>query len=73
MKHHLTAAFLLLSVFLGIKNGYLALLQSGTGEAVTIYPMQTVMLPKQDQLSLAEGIPIHSQSQLNQLLEDYLS
>ena len=73
MKHHLLSAIVLLSLFLGVKDGYLALLRNDTSKPVAVYPMRACMLPKQDQLALSEGIPIHSTDQLNRLLEDYLS
>ena len=45
---------------------------SGTAETpLQITGIRVSMLPLQDQLDLAEGIPVHSEAALSALLEDY--
>ena len=70
----ITATMLLfLWLFLGVHSGQLALLQEDSKDPLQIYPLSVSMLPEADRQSLMQGIPIDSQLQLAQLLEDYLS
>lgn len=65
--------FLMLSLLLGCHKGYVALFQSGSSEPMQIFPYPITSLPSADQLALQEGIPIRSEKELAQRLEDYLS
>ena len=51
----------------------MALFEEDSGEPRQIYPCRIVSLPEADQIALNEGIPVHNERDLNQLLEDYLS
>ena len=64
---------LLLAVYLGTHNGYLALLQRGNPNPLSNYQLPVAMLPPLDQAILARGIEIKDELHLAQLLEDYLS
>lgn len=71
-KNGLTAALLLFLV-LGSFKGYVALFDEGAQEPKQIFPYQVAALPPADQAALEEGIVIRNDTQLSQLLEDYLS
>ena len=73
MRQIVATAVFILSMYLGIRDGNLALFQWHSEEPVAVYSMQVSMLPERDRQALREGIPIHSRLQLAQLLEDYLS
>ena len=64
---------LVLSLYLGIHNGKLALFREGYAEPLQVYPRSVADYPKKDQLALGAGIPITSKQQLRELLEAYLS
>lgn len=67
MKHIL----IILALILGNYQGYVALMENG--RPVEVYQRQVQMLPAADQKELAAGIEITSPSQLENLLQDYLS
>ncbi len=73
MRQIVATAVFILSMYLGIRDGNVALFQRHSEEPVAVYSMQVSMLPERDRQALREGIPIHSRLQLAQLLEDYLS
>ena len=63
----------LMSFYLGIHGGQLALLEPGNPLPVEIFPIAAEMLPAADRQALADGIRIRDKLHLAQLLEDYLS
>ena len=63
----------MLSFYLGLYNGYIALWNSEEPQPVQVFPYRADAYPKIDQSALGRGIPITSQEDLTQLLEDYLS
>ena len=67
------AFLIVVSLFLGLHGGNLALVDGSTGKPVKIYPLSVSMLPRADQEKLREGIAIDSEEELSRLLEDYLS
>ena len=73
MKQNVAAALILLILYLGIHEGRVALLQSGTPEPVEIFSQMVTMLPEFDQQALRDGIPIRSRDHLTRLMEDFLS
>lgn len=58
---------------LGVRNGYIALWQGEDPDPVITFPYLASSLPEQDQNRLKSGIYIEKESDLHQLLEDYLS
>ncbi len=70
MKH---TWFLVLALYLGLHQGYLALWSSQSATPATVFPYRASLYPKMDQSELAEGIPVENEDQLRQLLEDFLS
>jgi len=64
---------LLLAIYLGLHNGYLALWDTNAQKPVEIFPYRCSIYPKIDQQQLFEGIPIDSPDTLKTLLEDFLS
>ena len=64
---------LCLAFLLGSYKGYLALWKNEKPEPFQIYPVAVDSLPEADRQLLETGIIAHSQRQLDQLLEDYLS
>lgn len=61
------------TMLLGSYKGYLALWEQEDLEPTQIYPCKIDTLPLADQASLEQGIPIRSQAELAQRLEDFLS
>ena len=72
IKQYLQTA-LLLGFLLGIHNGYIALWKDGDAQPVQVYPYKAAHLPVSDQMALEKGIVTESETELAQLLEDYLS
>ncbi len=64
---------LVLSIYLGVHNGNLALFREGHNEPIQVFPRSVSDYPKKDQDALNAGIPITSKRQLSELLEAYLS
>lgn len=64
---------LLLGFILGVRNGYITLWRDGETEPVKVFPYRASMLPEEDQKALEKGIPIQENSELERLLQDYLS
>ncbi len=62
-----------LSLYLGVHNGNLALFREGHSIPVQVYHRSVSAYPKKDQNALQAGIPITSRRQLAELLETYLS
>ena len=62
-----------LGLVLGSFRGYVALFDKGKAEPRMVYPYATAALPKADQQALEAGIPVRSEEELRQMLEDYLS
>ena len=71
MKQRTLSYLLAIGFILGLKNGYLTLWENGN--TVEVYPYQAKFLPLSDQKLLKNGIIIHSETELAQILEDYLS
>ena len=71
MKQRILSYLLAIVFILGLKNGYLTLWENGN--TVEVYPYQAKFLPLSDQKLLKNGIIIHSETELAQILEDYLS
>ena len=69
--------FLLLAAavgfILGIRNGYIALWNQGERQPVKVFPYQVASLPPADQAALKRGIIIKEKSELQEILQDYLS
>lgn len=70
MKHLL---LILLLGYLGLYNGQLALFGQNKAIPDTLLPYRVEMFPIADQEALKNGIPYQSETELNQLLEDFLS
>jgi len=64
---------LVLSLYLGIHDGKLALFREGHLTPVQVYSRSVSTYPQKDQNALRAGIPIKSKRQLAELLEAYLS
>ena len=64
---------LVLSLYLGVHNGNLALFREGHSVPIQVYQQPVSAYPKKDQNALNAGIPITSKRQLAELLEAYLS
>lgn len=73
IKQRFLSSMLLLYLVLGSFKGYVALFEAGAEEPRQIFPYQVTSLPPADQAALEKGIVIRNDTQLNQLLEDYLS
>lgn len=70
---HLAMLALCFSFLLGIKDGKVALWKEGQSEPVKTYPYPVSMLPKVARDALKEGVPLESEQQLYDIIEDYLS
>ena len=64
---------LILGFILGIRGRQIALWPEGGTKPVHVFPYQVEMLPQEAQDALAQGIPIDSIRQLEELAENYLS
>ena len=73
MRKWLLTTVLLLGLYLGLHNGYLALWRSGCPEPEKVFPFKVALYPKIDQSALEKGIPIDDEDALKKLLEDFLS
>ena len=73
MYKQIMAFILSLSLYLGLHNGYLALWKDNSNEPVRIYPYHISLYPKLDKELLEKGVPIASESEFSQRIEDYLS
>ncbi len=64
---------LLLALYLGLHDGYLAIINS-TGDApVKVFPYCASLFPKADQEALAQGIPLENELDYHKRMEDFLS
>ena len=73
MRRLFRIALLLLGLYLGLHNGYLALWKTGDTEPEQVFPFRASQYPKLDQKALENGIPIEDTEALKKLLEDFLS
>ena len=73
MKRLTLYIVLLFSIYLGLYGENLALFDSSSTKPAHIFPYRVTLYPKIDQDQLRDGIPVESESQLKQLLEDFLS
>ncbi len=64
---------LMLTMYLGLSNGHLAIYSSQDPCPLQILPYDAAMFCEADQQALAKGIPFTSAEELNKLLEDYTS
>lgn len=71
-KLRLASALVMLSMLLGVKNGYLALWIREDPQPCYTFPVPLSALPPADQILLRRGIPVENVQVLQQLLEDYL-
>lgn len=68
----LISLLLAFGFILGIKDGYIALWKDGEADP-RVFPYRAEMLPEQDRSRLEQGIRIEKGSELERLIEDYLS
>lgn len=73
IKKGLLYSTLFFAFLLGSYKGYIALWREGCPEPIKVFPYQTAMLPPADRQALEKGILITDETELVQLLEDYLS
>lgn len=66
-------SLLAMLLLLGSHKGYLALFRAGSTDPMQVFPCPITSLPPADQNALEKGIPIRSETELAQRLEDYLS
>ena len=71
--HRMLLPILVLTLYLGVHNGNVALFRKGHTVPVQVYPYPVSSFPEKEQNALAAGIPITSRKQLAELLEAYLS
>ena len=64
---------MMLSLILGSWKGYIAIFNQGEAEPRQIFPNTVASLPPADQEALNQGIPVRTEQQMQQLLEDCLS
>ena len=73
MRKYCCTALLLLGLFLGIQNGYVALWDTTDTQPLKVFPYRVESYPLSDQQALKKGIPVSGPEQLQQLLEDLTS
>ena len=64
---------LLLGLYLGLHNGYLALWETNSTKPLEVFPYRCDIYPKIDQQQLLKGIPVDTQDELKTILGDFLS
>ena len=64
---------ILLALYLGVHNGYLALWDTESEEPRAVYPYKIELYPNLDKNALEKGVVVGSERELTKLLEDYLS
>ena len=69
----LLSALWIATFLLGIHEGRIALWKDDDPEPVKIFPYSIATLPQEEQQRLRDGIRIESVSELQRLLEAYLS
>ncbi len=72
-KHSFLPVCLLLTLYLGLWDGHLALRDTGTPKPIRIFPYSAELYPEADRKALEKGIPINSGQALIKRLEDYMS
>lgn len=73
MKRTCIYAALLLTLYLGLHNGHLALYRDTPEQIIHTFPYNVRVYPHVDQQALERGIPIGSREDLARLVEDYMS
>jgi len=73
MKRYCTVWLLLLGLFLGLHNGYVALWDTQKSQPVCIFPYRASLYPSVDRQALQKGIPVRHRESAIRLLEDFLS
>lgn len=64
---------LLLGLYLGLHNGYVALWDTNHQKPLEVFPYRCSVYPKIDQNQLEKGIPIDNENALKAILGDFLS
>ena len=73
MRKCCAAFFLLLGLYLGLHNGYIALWNSQKTQPEHVFPYPASLYPPIDQAALENGIPVQDPESAVRLLEDFLS
>ena len=73
MRYRQIYLALVFAFLIGNHKGFIALWTDPAGEPAIIFPYSVASLPQKDQQLLEKGIILESKTDLNQLLEDYLS
>lgn len=66
-------AGLLLGLYLGISDGYLAIFKSDQATPVQALPYSQELFTEADRAKLKSGIPFSTDKELHRLLEDFTS
>ena len=64
---------LLLTLYLGLSDGYLAVFRQGDPQPMQVLPYHSSLFPQEDRQALNKGIPFTSEAELSKLLEDFTS
>ena len=67
----LLATILIICMYLGLSDGYLAIYQQGRPEPEQVLPYHVDLYTGHDRSALETGIPFRSADELAKLLEDY--
>lgn len=73
MERHFCLIVLLLALFLGCHNGFLAIFEASSSIPVEILPYKVCVFPEKDIKLLEKGIPFSTTDELSELLDDYIS
>lgn len=73
VKRVFSSIMLIAAFILGTKDGFIALWREGEHDPIKVFPYSITSVPRKDQDALKKGIRIESQSDLIQMIEDYLS
>ena len=72
-RNHILYSIILLGFLIGIHNGQVALWRDNNPTPIKVFPYRAELLPETDQAALRKGIRINNISDLQRLLQDYLS
>lgn len=72
-RNRILYSIILFGFLIGIHNGQIALWRDNDPTPIKVFPYRAEILPETDQYALRKGIRINSMTDLQRLLQDYLS
>lgn len=73
MKKHIFSLVIIIGLYLGLHNGYLALYRQQEAPPLQVFPYRAALYPKIDQKALFDGIAVADYQELERLMADLMS